>query len=56
MGPAIALFVQTAIFWWRHGSMDETAYMTYGDEDSEEVSNSRLTKGEDELSEKKHEL
>lgn len=55
MGPAIALFVQTAIFWWRHHDMDDTAYMTYGDEEEEELSTSPI-KGEGEFSEKKQEL
>lgn len=32
MGPAIALFVQTAIFWIRHRNIDEDEYMTYDDE------------------------
>lgn len=26
--PAIALFVQTAIFWWRHRSVNDDAFMT----------------------------
>ena len=32
MGPAIVLFVQTAIFWIRHRNVDEDAYMTYDSE------------------------
>lgn len=55
MGPAIALFVQTAIFWWRHHDMDDNAYMTYDDEEDEELSNAPL-QTEGEFSEKKHEL
>lgn len=27
--PAIALFVQTVIFWWRHRHVNEDAFMTY---------------------------
>ncbi|KUI68535.1 Peptide transporter PTR2 [Cytospora mali] len=38
MGPAIVLFVQTAIFWIRHHNIDEDAYMTYdSDSDTEEA-------------------
>lgn len=33
MGPAIALFVQTAIFWIRHRNIDEDVYMTYDDDE-----------------------
>ncbi|KAJ4420526.1 peptide transporter ptr2 [Gnomoniopsis sp. IMI 355080] len=52
MGPAIALFVQTAIFWWRHHDMDDTAYMTYEDEEEDELSTSPISP----TTEKKHDL
>lgn len=32
MGPAIALFVQTIIFWIRHRHLDDDVYMTYDTE------------------------
>ncbi|GAW26133.1 putative POT family protein [Rosellinia necatrix] len=34
--PAIALFVQTVIFWWRHRHVNEDVFMTY-EEDFESV-------------------
>lgn len=34
-GPAIALLAQTAIFWWRHRSINDDEYMT--NEDHEEA-------------------
>lgn len=34
--PAIALFVQTAIFWWRHRGVNDDVFMTR-DEDYEVV-------------------
>ncbi|KAF8205377.1 POT family protein [Mycena galopus ATCC 62051] len=37
MGPAIALFVQTAIFWFRYRNVDEEKFMTYENDDVEEV-------------------
>lgn len=37
MGPAIVLFAQTAIFWIRHRNVDEDAYMTYDDDEEEEL-------------------
>lgn len=51
MGPAIALFAQTAIFWIRHRNIDETVYMTY-DDDEEETSTVAPLKGDDHSSEK----
>lgn len=47
MGPAIALFVQTAIFWIRHHSIDETEYMTYADQDGDETTTISPLKGDD---------
>ncbi|KAL1876173.1 hypothetical protein VTK73DRAFT_9611 [Phialemonium thermophilum] len=42
IGPAIALYVQTAIFWWRHRGINEDAYMTYEDDysDAEPITSS----------------
>jgi len=37
IGPAIALFVQTAIFWFRYRNVDEEKFMTYEDDGVEEV-------------------
>ncbi|KAJ6528108.1 POT family protein [Mycena capillaripes] len=37
MGPAIALFVQTAIFWFRYRNVDEEKFMTYEEDHVEEV-------------------
>ena len=34
-GPGVALLAQTAIFWWRHRSINDDEYMT--NEDHEEV-------------------
>ncbi|KAL1591540.1 peptide transporter ptr2 [Paraconiothyrium brasiliense] len=31
-GPAIALFVQTAIFWWRHHHLNNDEFLVHGDE------------------------
>jgi len=57
MGPAIALFVQTAVFWWRHHGMDDQTYMTYEDEYEEGSSVQGTEQKSLELSdEKKHEL
>lgn len=39
MGPAIALFAQTVIFWFRHRHLDDTSYMTYDDDEEEETTN-----------------
>lgn len=39
--PAIALFVQTVIFWWRYRNVNEDAFMTY-EEDFEELNAERL--------------
>ncbi|OIW23902.1 PTR2-domain-containing protein [Coniochaeta ligniaria NRRL 30616] len=36
-GPAIALVVQTAIFWWRHHDLNEDEFMTYDPEEDDEV-------------------
>lgn len=37
-GPAIALFVQTAIFVWRHRGVNDDAYMTYeSDSEAEQI-------------------
>ncbi|KAJ6450908.1 MFS peptide transporter [Mycena sanguinolenta] len=36
IGPAIALFVQTAIFWIRYRNVDEEKFMTYEEEDGVE--------------------
>lgn len=30
--PAIALFVQTVIFWWRHRNVNDDAFMTYAED------------------------
>jgi dipeptide/tripeptide permease len=37
IGPAIALFVQTIIFWIRYRDVDEEKFMTYEDDSVEEV-------------------
>jgi dipeptide/tripeptide permease len=37
IGPAIALFVQTIIFWILYRNVDEEKFMTYEDDDVEEV-------------------
>lgn len=52
MGPAIALFAQTAIFWIRHRNIDETVYMTYDDDEEEEATAVSPVKGDDHSSEK----
>ncbi|KAJ0115747.1 hypothetical protein J7T55_010570 [Diaporthe amygdali] len=36
-GPAIVLFAQTVIFWFRHKNIDEDAYMTYDTDSDLEV-------------------
>lgn len=36
MGPAIVLFAQTAMFWWRHRDADSDEFMTY-DSDTEDL-------------------
>ncbi|KAJ7811025.1 hypothetical protein B0H14DRAFT_2861285 [Mycena olivaceomarginata] len=40
IGPAIALFVQTIIFWIRYRDVDEEKFMTYEDDNVEEGKNS----------------
>ncbi|KAJ7452210.1 MFS peptide transporter [Mycena latifolia] len=37
IGPAIALFIQTAIFWIRYRNVDEEKFMTYEDDAVEDV-------------------
>ncbi|KAF8205384.1 putative MFS peptide transporter [Mycena galopus ATCC 62051] len=37
IGPAIALFVQTTIFWFRYRNVDEEKFMTYEDDGVEEI-------------------
>jgi POT family proton-dependent oligopeptide transporter len=38
-GAAIALVLQTAIFWWRHLVLDEAEFMAYDpDEEDEAIS------------------
>lgn len=39
--PAIALFVQTAIFWWRHRGMNDDAFMIK-EEDFETVPGAKV--------------
>lgn len=43
-GPAIALVVQTAIFWWRHHDLNEDEFMTYDPEEEGEVIAGRVEK------------
>ena len=55
-GPAIALFVQTAIFWWRHRGVNDEEFMTHEEEatpfeplEPTETPESRTEKREKEL-------
>ncbi|KAI1184381.1 POT family protein [Nemania serpens] len=53
--PAIALFVQTVIFWWRHRHVNEEVFMTYK-EDFESVNTDKVDEasaGENKADEKK---
>ncbi|KAJ7645228.1 POT family-domain-containing protein [Mycena polygramma] len=45
IGPAIALFVQTAIFWFRYRNVDEESFMTYEDDRVEEVHHDHAIEG-----------
>lgn len=39
-GPAIALFVQTCIFWWRYRWMNSDEFMTEDNDEEDEASQS----------------
>ena len=50
-GPAIALFVQTAIFWWRHRGLNDDEFMTVEEDEEDRLAGHTGSKYVDKSSE-----
>lgn len=50
-GPAIALFIQTAIFWWRHRDLNDDEYMTAEDDEDHHLDGQSEPRSAEKLSE-----